>query len=148
MLRRLLVASVILAVGCGGTGLAPLPPPTTAPMLQRALSDTTGAQRVYRPQDVPHPVSLPRGTRTAFVGKDGEVVLRFVVDTGGRLEAETLEWVSGTDATMARWAAARVAEWHFLPARLENGQCVRQLTELSILKMGNTTLALLNTDPR
>lgn len=103
---------------------------------------------MYRPPEVQDPVELHRGTRAAFVGRDGEVVLRFVVDTTGVVVAETLEWVSGSDATLARWTAARLEEWRFVPARLATGQRVRQLAELTLVKVGNTTLTLLSTDPR
>ena len=147
MLRLLQVVIGATVIGCGAR-LAPVPPPRVAPELQHAMSDTAGGKRAYLPQEVHEPAALREGTRAPFVGKDAEVVLRFVVDTTGIAIPETIEWTSGTDTTLARWAAARLQEWRFVPARSAAGRRVPQITELTLIKVGNTTLTLLSTELR
>ena len=134
-------------IGCGAR-LAPVPPPRVAPELQQAMSDTLGGKRACLPQEVHEPAVLREGTRAAFVGRDAEVVFRFVVDTIGIAIPGTIEWTTGSDTTLARWTAARLQEWRFVPARSAAGRRVRQITELTLIKVGNTTLTLLSTELR
>jgi TonB family protein len=62
-------------------------------------------------------------------GTPGEVVLRVVVDTTGRIEDESIEVVRSSDARFLRAVRDAIASWRFIPAESE-GRRVRQLVEL------------------
>lgn len=62
-------------------------------------------------------------------GTSGEVVLRVVVDTTGRIEEESVEVVRSSDARFLRSVRDAIASWRFTPAETE-GKRVRQLVEL------------------
>ena len=123
-------------------------PPAFAPELRRALEDTVSATRVYQAAEVRDPViSAPGNTPPRFRVGDGRAVFRFVVDTTGRIELNTLELEPGSDTTVARPVVPMLSTWRYLPARLATSRAVRQLVELTVTTRGQITVIRLSTDP-
>jgi TonB family protein len=84
-----------------------------------------GAELEAGTLDPQYPDSLYR------VGTKGEVVVEFVVDTGGMVDAATVEILSSTDDRFSESVREALPSAHFLPAR-RRGRRVRQLVQLPI----------------
>ncbi len=104
--------------------LAPPPPPPPPPT--PAEKEVADARARYRPvyvaddsqrprpvADNPHPV-YPEAARKS--GREGDVVLRFIVTEDGRVVG--IEVVSGEEPFVTA-AKAVVAQWHYQPARVD-----------------------------
>lgn len=98
--------------------LEPLPPPVMAVgSVDRPVSPRSGNRAPLYPP-------MLRG-----LGVGGEVVVRVVVDTNGRVERKSIEIVRTTDERLVRPVRDAVASWRFEPAE-SGGKRVRQLIEL------------------
>jgi TonB family protein len=74
----------------------------------------------------------PRYPTTAErMGVEGRVLLRFVVDTTGKVDKESIEVLETSEEQFARPARESVARARFRPARM-SGNAVRQLAEQSV----------------
>jgi protein TonB len=98
------------ALGSGNTG------PLTSEMVDQAAVPRS---------DNPRP-TYPAALRAASI--EGNVVARFVIDTGGRAEPNSIEIVETTHALFADAVRQALLRSRYLPATL-NGHPVRQLVE-------------------
>ncbi len=107
-------------------------------------NDLLGTLRAVSPAiETPRPVGavdrpvVPKSSNRAPVypaalrdlGIGGEVMLRIVVDTNGRVEKESIEVVRASDERLARAVRDAVTTWRFAPATAA-GARVRQVVEL------------------
>lgn len=77
-------------------------------------------------------IALPRYPRAReAAGIPGHVVLQFVVDTSGVVEANSYRIVSATDSAFAEASREAVSETRFSPARA-GGRKVRQLVQQGV----------------
>lgn len=109
--------------------------PVTAEMLARLVETATvfTADQVDRPARLDSTESLmltyPDSLRRARAG--GEALVEFVVDTTGRVEAETVGVVAATHPQFADAARMTARQARFLPAE-RAGRLVRQLAQLPL----------------
>jgi hypothetical protein len=135
---RVVVAIAVINLGCAPTVAPTLAIGVASPRLEVALSDT-GNLRVYYAGEVDKPVAAVAGNQPPkILGlPDGEVSGRFVVDTIGRAEVETLEIFRGSVPELAAATRSVLPSWRFYPAVLATGHRVRQLVALRVVKHGN-----------
>ena len=151
MSRYSVLASLML-VACAprptpaGDGTTPTSMSTAA--LMRALDDTARASRVYLPQEVASPaVTVEESDRplaalsTSVEPTVRVAAVRGIVDTLGFTERATLTVIPGSDPREASILQQRVLRIRWRPARLANGQAVRQLFEWRFCVMGGSTCA-------
>jgi TonB family protein len=98
-----------------------------------------GAGQVFLAAQVEVPVSVAKGSPTprypavlASTGIVGEVRVRFVVDTAGRVEMATVEEVRSAHAAFSQAVWSTLPRMRFTPATA-GGTRVRQLVELPFL---------------
>lgn len=157
MSRHSVLASLML-VACAprptpaGEGTTPTSMSTAA--LMRALDETAPASRVYLPQEVASPaVTVEESDRPlAVLPTSVEPTVRIaavrgIVDTRGVTERATLTVLPGSDPREASILQQRVLRTRWRPARLANGQAVRQLFEWRFCVTGGTTCAYVPPEP-
>lgn len=132
----------------------PTPISTSASALMRALEDTALATRVYLPREVASPaVTVEESDRplavlpTSVEATVRAAAVRGIVDTLGFTERATLTVLPGSDPREASLLQQRVLRTRWRPARLANGQAVRQLFEWRYCVAGGSTCAYVAPEP-
>ena len=104
----------------------------------RITSDAEGATEARFAFEVEQPVRLARRygppvfpPELAAAGISGEALLRFIVDTAGRVEPGTTVPLRATHPEFADAGRRAVSLWQFTPA-LRDGRTVRQVVELPL----------------
>lgn len=108
-----------------------------AALLVLSLTTTAGARpvpneasrRIERYSDLP-PILIPETAGAPVLPRGspgGEVVLRLVIDTAGRVDLARVETLAAADSGLARAARATLPGIRYIPARtvLDVGRCVR-----------------------
>lgn len=109
-----------------------LSPVATGAQQHRApRADTLNLYYEFQVEDPVHRLAWPKpqypdSLRAARV--DGEVVVEFVVDTSGRMEAQTLRVTRSTHPAFSRAVLASATGARFAPARIA-GRPVRQVVQ-------------------
>lgn len=157
MTRYSLLAPLVL-IACAPHGTPPgdgaTPIPISTATLMRALDDTALATRVYLAQEVASPaVTVEESDRPlAVLPTSVEPTVRIaavrgIVDTLGVTERATLTVLPGSDSREASILQQRALRTRWRPARLANGQAVRQLFEWRFCVTGGTTCAYVPPEP-
>ena len=94
----------------------------------------TIARRVYAERDVAKPAARVPGSKEPRYPRDlrdkgitGRVIARFVIDTTGRMIANTFDTLPGTDKRFVAAVRDALLLTLFTPAELSNGRRVRQV---------------------
>ena len=133
-MRPLSILAFLIATACSGARPAPVAPPSLpappalAPALRAALEDTSASGRVYTTKELREPVLGVPGNPMPKLGPErGEAILRFVIDTAGRVEPNTLEAAPGSEPVLAGRLGAALARWRVFPGKRPDGAKVRVL---------------------
>ena len=118
----LLIALTMSAVICSGDALAQVSVERDVVFAEQVL------RRVPRLQAWPDLATVPR-----LATVNGVVVLRFVIDTVGKIEAESVEVVAVQDSALLPPIAAFLAGSRYRPAELPSGLRVPALLERTFI---------------
>jgi TonB family protein len=113
----------ILPLGNGDPGIVP------SPVMPGRIFDQHTVDRAVIARPGNRSPDYPEALRTA--GASGQVLVRFVVDTAGRVEAGSVEIVSATHPLFAEAVTRWLSRTRYEPARA-SGTRVRQMVEQRI----------------